>query len=241
MHREYKRIASTSEKAVLFIHGIWGTPNHFSELLPLVPENVSVHNILLDGHGKGVKDFSKASMQKWQAQVSEVVNELAQMHEEIYIAAHSLGALLAIEQAVRNLKITKLFLLAVPLKLCLTPKMFINSAKVYFGIISNEQLMAAQRCCGITHDKNILLYLRWLPRFMELFSRIRTTRKLVSSVKIPCVACQSQKDEMVSVKAQKLLKNTAGISLVRLENSGHYYYGGNDGEVLKQSFVNVFF
>ena len=54
MHKEYKRIVENSPKALLFIHGILGTPNHFAPFIPLVPENLSVYNLLLDGHGKGV-------------------------------------------------------------------------------------------------------------------------------------------------------------------------------------------
>ena len=59
MHKEYKRIVNGADSAVLFIHGILGTPNHFKEFIPLVPKEYSVHNLLLDGHGKGVKEFSR--------------------------------------------------------------------------------------------------------------------------------------------------------------------------------------
>ena len=76
MHKEYKRIAEHPDKAILFIHGILGTPNHFRAFVPLVPEDVTVYNILLDGHGKGVRDFSKTSMRKWEAQIAAAVKEL---------------------------------------------------------------------------------------------------------------------------------------------------------------------
>ena len=70
MHKEYKRIVENSPKALLFIHGILGTPNHFDPFMPLVPENLSVYNMLLDGHGKSVRDFTKTSMEKWENQVA---------------------------------------------------------------------------------------------------------------------------------------------------------------------------
>ena len=76
-HKEYVKINDESNTVVLFIHGIVGTPNHFNEFVPLVPESISVYNLLLDGHGKGVKDFSKASMKKWESQVATVVEELS--------------------------------------------------------------------------------------------------------------------------------------------------------------------
>lgn len=53
-HREYVRIVPGAKTAVLFMHGIVGTPNHFRDLLPLVdlvPDDWSVYNVLLPGHG----------------------------------------------------------------------------------------------------------------------------------------------------------------------------------------------
>lgn len=240
MHKEYKRIVESSDKALLFIHGILGTPNHFKEFMPLIPENISVYNILLDGHGKGVKDFSKTSMHKWEKQVSFVVEELAKNHNEIYIIAHSLGCLLAIEQAISNPKIKKLFLLAVPLKLFLKPKMFKNSLCVYFNKINPRdlELVAAKECYGVNDEKNFLNYIGWVPRILELFSKLRKTRKIINSVNVPCVAYQSSRDEMVSKASINILKNNLFISVVELKNSGHYYYEKSDLSLLKENFTN---
>ena len=76
-HKEFIRINDNSNTAILFIHGIVGTPNHFNDFVSLVPESFSAFNLLLDGHGKGVKDFSKTSMKKWETQVDSVVEELS--------------------------------------------------------------------------------------------------------------------------------------------------------------------
>lgn len=239
MHKEYKRIVKSADKAVVFIHGIVGTPNHFNAFLPLVPEDTSVYNILLDGHGKGVRDFSQTSMKKWQEQVALAVKELSENHKQIYIVGHSMGSLLAIEQAVKSPKIKKLFLLAVPLKLFVKPKMFINALKVHSGKIdpNNDELLAAKECYGIAEDKNLLHYLGWLPRYIELFSQIRKVRKMIDQVKVPTVAYQSCKDEMVSIKSAKLLGENPNITVVELKNSGHYYYEKSDFAYLREAFT----
>ena len=44
-HQEYRRIVPGADMAVLMIHGIVGTPHHFDNLLPLIPENWSVVNL----------------------------------------------------------------------------------------------------------------------------------------------------------------------------------------------------
>ena len=240
-HKEFKRIVCGSTTAILFIHGIVGTPNHFNELVSLVPESLSVYNMLLEGHGKEVKDFSKASMEKWEAQVTAAVEELSSTHNEIYIVAHSMGALLAIEQAVKCEKVAKLFILAMPMKLSLKPRMITNSLKVYFNRIrpDDREAIAAKECYGINGCKNPFQYLGWIPRFLELFLKIRYTRKNISALNTPCFAYQSGKDEMVSSRSFEYLKQNPRVSVGVLENSGHYYYDEKDWSFLLGKFESI--
>ncbi len=237
-HKEYIKICDGSKTAILFIHGIVGTPNHFNEFIPLIPNTFSIYNLLLDGHGKGVRDFSKTSMKKWELQVSTVVEELSATHNKIYIVAHSLGTLLAIEQAIKNKKISNLFLLAVPLKLSLKLKMFINSLKVYFDKINPDDLeaLAAKKCYGIEKDVNPFNYIGWIPRFFELFAKIRRTRVMINGLNTPCSVYQSKNDEMVSKKSIKYLKQNSCITVNELKDSGHYYYDKADWDYLLNEF-----
>ena len=240
MHNEYKRIVEKSNIAVIFIHGILGTPNHFDMLLSLVPEHISIYNVLLDGHGKGVKEFSKTSMKKWEEQIEGIVNELCLTHEEIYIVAHSMGCLLALEQSVKNSKISKMFLISPPLKLFLKPQMFVNSLKVYIDKINeNDKVaLAAKRCCGISHHKNPFKYFGWIPRFLELFSKIKQTRGILNKVSVPCSVYLSCKDEMVSLSSQKFIKDNSNFLITQLKKSGHFYYEESDLELLKNDFIS---
>ena len=107
LHSEYKNIVPGAKRAYLFVHGIIGTPDHFDKLIPMLPEDVTVWNLLLDGHGKGPTDFSRASMKKWRATVKSALRELAASHDEIFVVAHSLGTLLTMEEALVNEKIVK--------------------------------------------------------------------------------------------------------------------------------------
>lgn len=237
-HNEYKRIVGGAKCAVLLIHGIVGTPNHFTDLLPLIPDSMSIWNLLLDGHGKQVRDFSHTSMKKWENQVADAVQELSLYHESIYIAAHSMGALLSIENAVKNPKIKSMFLLAVPLKLFIKPKMAINSFKVYRDRIdpTDDEGMASKRCYGIAPDKNPFHYIGWIPRYFELFAKIRKVRKNLLSFHTDCTSLQSQKDEMVSLKSEKFMKQNTNIRIVKLNHSGHYYYDKTDYGILIREF-----
>jgi len=237
-HKEYRRIVPDSETAVLFIHGIAGTPNHFEKFIPLVPENYSVYNLLLDGHGGKTEDFSHTSMKKWEKQTENAVKELLETHKKVYIAAHSMGTLFAIEQAVKNSRVEKLFLLAVPIKLFVKPKAIISAIKIYLGKVPADDVktIAMKNCCGVGLCKNPLKYLGWIPRFLELFGKISGTRKILSDLKTDCRIYQSEHDELVSVKSVDYLRSKTGAFVSVLKKSGHYYYEKGDFDYLLVEF-----
>ena len=243
-HKEYKRINPQARAAVLFVHGIVGTPNHFADFLPLVPEQVSVYNILFDGHGGSVRDFSHTSMQKWEAQVRDAVDELSLTHSEIYIVAHSMGTLFAIDRAIESEAVKGLFLLAVPLGIAPKVRMVSNLCKVYFDKIKPDDVvaLAAKRCYGIAQNKNPFHYVGWIPRYLELFAKAKETRRKIPLLQTPCIAYQSACDELVSGKSAKLLKQNDAISVVELKTSGHFYYAPTDFDLLLtefEKFINI--
>lgn len=237
-HKKYKRIVPDASAAILFVHGIVGTPNHFADFLSLVPDDVSVYNILLDGHGGSVRDFSHTSMQKWEAQVRDAVDELTLSHTAVYIVAHSMGTLFAIDRAIENEKVKGLFLLAVPLKIAPKPRMVSNLCKVYFDKIKpdDEVALAAKRCYGIAQDKNPFHYFGWFPRYLELFAKAKETKKRLPLLKTSTVVYQSARDELVSISSVRELQKNKSISIVELKNSGHYYYEQNDFVFLLNEF-----
>ena len=121
-HTEYIRSVPGAKSAVLMIHGILCTPNFFRDFVKEIPENISVYNILLDGHGGDVSDFTKTSMVKWREQVHGIFDALCQRYESLVIVGHSMGSLFAIEGAVhRPDKVKSIFLVACPLKVFVKP------------------------------------------------------------------------------------------------------------------------
>ena len=238
MHQEFRRIVPTADTAVLFVHGIVGTPRHFDDLIALLPDTVSVHNLLLAGHGGSVRDFSRASMKAWVSQVEQAVTTLAQTHQRIYMVAHSMGTLLSIEAALNHKEIEKLFLLAVPLRISVKKTALRNMQKVTWGNISADDYpaLATQRSCSIQHERNPLPYLGWIPRFLELLSKIRTVRKLLPQLTTPCLAVQAMKDELVSFRSLEELERNPHITVTPLHHAGHFYYPSEDYALLQRAF-----
>ena len=85
-HQPYFRIIDGADTAILFVHGIVGTPDQFSALLPLVPQEWSCVNLLLPGHGGSVSDFSHASMAQWRQYVAHQIDVLASTHSRVLLA-----------------------------------------------------------------------------------------------------------------------------------------------------------
>lgn len=239
-HEAYTRILPNSRKAVLLIHGILGTPLHFAPLLPLIPEDWSIYNILLDGHGGKVEDFSHTSMTKWRAQVATQLDVLWDQYDQIVLVGHSMGTLFSIDEAVRRPeKMRHLFLLQVPLRPRLKLSTALRSILLPFGIVP-QSAQAMWDDCSVDLDPRLWKYFGWIPRFLELFSMCRHTRHILSELTVPCQAFQSAKDELVSNRTTRDLLRHSHIQTTILKHSGHFGYTGDDLTLLKSEFSKVF-
>lgn len=234
-------MASNQEKtAILFIHGILGTPNHFEPFLSLVPPDWSVCNLSLKGHGGSVRDFSKASMTEWKQQVKTALSELSESNRKVIIAAHSMGTLFAIQEAMER-PVDELFLLNVPLKVRVTFRLFRTSWRVFTGTIKPDDKwsLAAQNAYSIERDYHILRYFGWIPRYLELFSEIRKTRKIIGKLSTPAHIYLSSLDEMVSPKCSNICRDNPCICVKTLKASGHFYYAPEDQSLMNEDFKRM--
>lgn len=223
--------------AILFIHGILGKPDYFDFLMPSVPSDITVERILLDGHGGRVRDFSDAAMSTWREQVSRAVSALSEGHERVIIAAHSMGTLFAIQEAVAG-HADCLFLLNPPLRLRFTRRLFSTPVKILRNRIAPDDLItqAARDAYSIEYDANILHYFGWIPRYLELFAEIAHTRLITPQLKVPATIFLSAHDEMVSPDSCKYFKHPTS-KIIHLAESGHYYYTDDDKHTIIREFV----
>ena len=237
-HGECMHIAPNSDTAVLLIHGILGTPNHFLDLLSLVPPNWSVCNLLLDGHGAGMEEFAHTSMKKWKAQVEAKQEELLADHRRIIIVAHSMGTLFAISSAIRQPKrVSGLFLLAVPVRPLVSLKASVASVKLMFGIPGKDATAAAMRAdSSVELERGFWKYVKWTPRFAELLFEAVQTEKELPRLTVPTVALQSSRDELVSSRSAYVLEKNPCVRVVQMPESGHFGYRGQDKEELLEQF-----
>lgn len=240
LHEEYVKMVPGADTAVLFIHGIVGTPNHFRDLIPLVelvPEDWSVYNVLLDGHGGSADDFAATSMEKWKGQVWSVFDKLAQRHKRIVIAAHSMGTLFAMQLALEHPeKIPFLFLLGVPLRPGVRLTMMRDSLLMVFEKLSPKHVL--RKAAGVQTTRKLWKYIPWIPRFLELFQQIRITEKVMGDLQVPCVAYQSRKDELVTNFTRNALERSGVMEVHELKHSTHFYYDPAESKTVQMDFQN---
>lgn len=225
-----------SRQAVVMIHGILGTPDHFLFLLPLIPKDWSVYSVLLDGHGGTVADFSHTSMKKWKNQVTQLLDDIFEKYDRVILVAHSMGTLFSIQEAVRRPeKILGLFLLQVPLRPRLKPTTAVKATLLAFGVVSKgaERML---RDTSIRLEPWLWKYIGWIPRFLELFSECAATRKILEELTVPCWAFQSEKDELVSNRSARDLIRCGKIRVTCLPESGHFGHTGRDLQLLQEAF-----
>jgi esterase/lipase len=223
-HEEYIREIPGSTQAVLLIHGILGTPEHFRDLLPHIPENWSVYNIRLEGHGGPAADFSHTSMARWKTQVHSRLLQMKARYQKIILVAHSMGTLFCIQEAVADPShIQALFLLQVPLYPCLRLGTAVKAPLLAFGIVPKSAQLMYQDC-GVILTRRLWQYLGWIPRFLELLVLCKQSRKRFETLSRPSFAFQSYKDELVRRSSSRHLLKNPRIQHVMLQGCGHLAY-----------------
>ncbi len=241
-HQEILRLVPGAKNAVLMVHGILGSPDHFRDLVGLVPKDWSVHVVLLDGHGGDGDAFAAASMNRWRSQIAARVEELLASHEQLVIVAHSMGTLFAIQEAIRRPdRIPALFLLGSPMRVFVQPWSAWNSVKLAFGVLDQNDRSAVDmaREVSVALTPWLPKYLFWIPRFLELFGEIARVRQLLPQLTVPTQVFQSKHDELVSPHSCADFQGFPAIQCTLLENSGHFGYGEEDLKLLQTRFTQL--
>ena len=241
-HDDQIREVPGAKSAVVFLHGILSTPLFFERLVALVPEDTSVYNIMLDGHGGEVRDFSETSMKIWKHQVKRLIGHLERKYENIILVGHSMGTLFSIQNAVKRPdKIKALFLLCSPLKVRVHPRTAKYSLRIIFERPSNADPVedSARKWYSITPDKKLWRYIPWVPKFASLLTEIRKTRRLVPDLSVPSVVFHADNDSLVSKKSVKFFERNERIEVKHLKSSYHQYFSEEDYATVLSSFEEL--
>lgn len=118
-------------EAVLFLHGISGSPAHFREMAEaVVAAGYTARGVLLPGHGTKPRHLARVTWHDWYDHCAEEIRALKATHEAVHVVGYSIGAALAIELAAGEGGLGRLVLLSVPLN----PRQSATLMRLVFGL-----------------------------------------------------------------------------------------------------------
>lgn len=227
MHEPYVRIVPGAQNAVVFIHGVVSTPRYWDEFVQATPQSWSVNSLLLPGHGGSVQDFGRTRRGEWLRHVRTVINDMRRSHERIFIVAHSLGTLLAVQAVLEEAEgIAGLLLLAMPLRIFVRPSALFRNALKGLGVTENSANLA--RYYGTAQDWRFWRYIPWIPRYLELFAISADVRRRLPGLKTPTQVFMSGRDELVSLRSCRELERCTAAKVVVLPGSMHHELNPED-------------
>lgn len=117
------------QNGIVLVHGLIASPwsmKHIGEYFQ--SRCFYVLGVLMQGHGSRVGDMLESTWQDWHQDVQFATRILAEKADQVSLSGHSVGATLAILEAVRNPDIDSLILFA--------PAMEVDGASKYARVIS---------------------------------------------------------------------------------------------------------
>jgi carboxylesterase len=159
---------------------------------------------------------------------------LRQRYERVFIIGHSMGGLLAINEALVN-GAAGLILMATPMKVKIfSAKALYMSLRVLLGDTKkDDERLQSYRKANSVQKGSITTYLSWIPRFWDLLTLIRKTRQSLKLVRCPVLVIQSKRDETVSWKSHRVLAtglSSAPAEVLLLEKSQHSHFHSDEVE-----------
>ena len=164
--------------AVLFVHGIQGSPLVFQFLIDALPNEVEIHNLLLPGHGGSARDFRASGQAAWLSAVRGEAKRLLNQGKRVVYVGHSMGCLLGLAVS-RDLgdPFAGMLLLCCPFRIRPTGRYITNGLRVLRKARPDEppQVKAAREANSVRlrHPAEHLTLIHPYLELLRLMGKIR--------------------------------------------------------------------
>lgn len=216
-----------SDLAILYIHGILGSPVEFRRIAnALRPFHFYGEALLLPGHGGSGYEFAVTQPDAWQVHVDLTLAELQKTYSKIILVGHSLGGLLALN-ASRQVPVEGIVLLNTPIKTRITWRHISLSMRVLFSSANTQDpLISTYRDAFSVGLKDWWSLPLWIPRLLDIRRIARETSSILNQVTVPVMIFQSRQDETVNPESAEFLNRGLGnpVSFTYLQQSTHAYF-----------------
>lgn len=214
----------SSAPAVLLVHGFMASPYDLSWIGRQLNESgYSVYIPRLPGHGTNGNDFLASTQKDWIRRVFDCYIDLISMHEQVFVAGHSMGGLLASLVAAR-FNPEKLILFAPAF--CVDDKRIPLTLFLQFFVkkIKSEK-KSFYKDPELLKECSDYIDFSYIPKIADFYKLQKLSIKNLSYIKAETLVILSKKDKQISLtKVKELLdkKLKAVKSYLVLENSSHH-------------------
>lgn len=215
----YRQMVPGSDSAVLFLHGITGSPAAWFPIArALSHQGVSVVVPLLPGHGTRWQDLNATTWSDWLLAAKAEFDDLSQTHSHIVVAGLSMGGALALALGAGSCAPDDLILI--------NPALYIDSPFTPALPVLKHFVPSVPAIAGdIAHpDRSEYAYERTpLAAVASFASAQRTLREALWRVECPVTLFVSGQDSVVGPKSLRALRSGLSHSpeIVSLRRSRH--------------------
>ncbi|HSM26303.1 MAG TPA: alpha/beta fold hydrolase [Anaerolineaceae bacterium] len=242
-HIPFSKECENHSRVILYIHGVMGSPNEFSNLTgELNNFPIDYKAILLPGHGSTGKQFLNSNPHKWQSFVDHEVELLGKRYQQVFLIGHSLGGLLALNAASR-FPISGIMLINTPLKTRITLRQIGLSLRVLVASKnSHDPLISTYQDSFSISMQDWWTMPGWVIRLADILLVAAKTRKILPDITTPVIIYQSLQDETVHPISADLLKKSlinSKVNLTYFQNSTHAYFEEKDRLLLVRGITQL--
>ncbi|MCP4137561.1 MAG: alpha/beta fold hydrolase [bacterium] len=258
---EYSINLKSGKDAVLFIHGLGGSPFELKYVAgQLHKAGFTVLAPCLDGHGKTVDELKKATWTEWCSTVEKSYNELKQESDSVFIAGSCMGALLALYMSTKlevsglSLMSTTLFYdgwnlpwyrVLLPLAYLPPFRHFMSFEEKYPYGIKNDELRTQFQTFMDNKNKQSSAASFDLPMvsMYEVSKLIKATKKAIPGIETPTLILHALEDDTASIKNANYIEKKIKSQKVRkvfLDDSYHIIPIDQQKNIVAQETIRFF-
>lgn len=228
----YRQIAADSASAVLFLHGITGSPAAWFPIARnLSQSGISVSVPLLPGHGTRWQDLNATTWSDWLDAAIQELKTLSQTHSRVVVAGLSMGGALALALGASECPPDELVLI--------NPALYIDSPLTPFLPVLKHVVasvpaiggdIARPGRCEYAYDRTPI------AAIASFASAQKTLREDLWRIECPVTLFVSGRDSVVGPRTLRILRShlPQRPTIVSLRRSRHVATLDNDADTIAE-------
>ena len=227
-----------SAPALLLLHGFMDSPYDLLWIGKQLNEaGYTVYIPRLPGHGTNADDFLLSTRKDWLRRAFDAYIDISAIHEQVFVAGHSMGALLASLIAARfNPK--KLILFAPSFTVSDKRIRFTPFLKFFIKKIQSENYKTYNNPDVLKATADYI-GVQYVPMLAELYKLQKLASKNLTYIKAETLIVLSEKDPIIPMSTKNLLDEKLKVvkDYLTLKESLHYVSDGPEREEVAKKVI----